>query len=154
MIGTDTTSQNLPKVQHTNAMEGEAPDRDDVPSHHGSAEESEEEDEYEAGNYYDEDDPHFQMLLKLGYGKHRPENINNDHSHENHGHPKLTDPDKEYWMMWEEWDPGVLRDHQETLMLQFEILTRPEITAFYQLDAERRGRLGKIHDSFFPLMNA
>ncbi|KAI9896697.1 hypothetical protein N3K66_008869 [Trichothecium roseum] len=122
-------------------MEGEAPDRDDVPSPHGSAEELADEEEYEGGNYYDEDDPHFQMLLKLGYGKHIPENVDNDHSHENHGHPKLTDPNKEHWMMWEEWDPGVLKDHQETLMLQFEILTRPEITAFYQLDAERRGRL-------------
>lgn len=59
-----------------------------------------------------------------------------------HGQPPLTDPSIQYWMKWEEWNPGMLEENQVDLMRRINLLVRPALEWFYGLDTSKRGSVG------------
>ncbi|KAJ8131284.1 hypothetical protein O1611_g2338 [Lasiodiplodia mahajangana] len=46
-------------------------------------------------------------------------------SHESHGHPPLTEPGIEFWMKWDEWNPGLMERNQYNQIERLEESFRP-----------------------------
>ncbi|KAI0100813.1 heterokaryon incompatibility protein-domain-containing protein [Nemania sp. FL0031] len=51
-------------------------------------------------------------------------------SHDSHGHPPLTDPGTEFWMKWDEWNPGLMEKNQHNQIKRFEAVFRPGLEWF------------------------
>ena len=57
-------------------------------------------------------------------------------AHIQHGHPPLVDPKVKYYMKWDEWAESSRIHHQKHRLKQWEILIRPKIEYYCQLDEE------------------
>ncbi|KAI1123288.1 heterokaryon incompatibility protein-domain-containing protein [Nemania abortiva] len=57
-------------------------------------------------------------------------------SHETHGHPPLTDPGKEFWMKWDEWNPGLMEKSQYNQIEQFEESLKPGLEWLHEFSSK------------------